>query len=354
MSNSHQANYSKIVMVTGGAGFIGANFVHYLYEHYPQYKVIVLDCLTYAGSIRNLPETYRQVEPDGRCEFWYGNVRNAELVNTLVSQADYVVHFAAETHVTRSIYDNLLFYETDVMGSQAVVNAVLKNQGKVKRLVHISTSEVYGSAQAPLMDEEHPLCPSSPYASAKAGADRMVYSYWATYQIPAVIVRPFNNFGPRQHLEKVVPRFITSVLLGEELNVHGNGQASRDFLFVEDCCRGLDMILHAPEEKVIGQAFNLASGQHRSVASIAQDIVAAMDYPSDRIQYIGDRPGQVVRHTGDYAKIKNALGWEPRCTWEKGLAQTIEWYKNNQEWWERQIWMRAIPIISAAGKRELH
>jgi dTDP-glucose 4,6-dehydratase len=343
----------KTVLVTGGAGFIGANFVHYLKNKYPAYKVIVLDCITYAGSIRNLPEAYRYNE-DGTCEFWYGNVRNAELVNTLVSQSDMVVHFAAETHVTRSIYDNLLFYETDVMGTQAVTNAVLKNRDKVQRLVHISTSEVYGTALSERMDEEHPLNPSSPYASAKCGADRMVYSYWATYQIPAVIIRPFNNYGPRQHLEKVIPRFVTSALLGEPLTLHGDGLASRDFVHVDDTCRGIDMVLHAPADKVVGQVFNIASGEHRSILSIAQEVVELMNYSSDQITFIGDRPGQVFRHTGDYHKIKSVLGWEPSMHWEKGLVDTIDWYKSNRQWWERQIWMRSIPIITKTGNRELH
>jgi dTDP-glucose 4,6-dehydratase len=344
---------NKTVLITGGAGFIGSNFVHYLYDRFPQYRIIVLDCLTYAGSIRNLPEAYR-AENDARCEFWYGNVRNAELVNTLVSQSNIVVHFAAETHVTRSIYDNLLFFETDVLGTQAIANAVLKYGENVERFVHISTSEVYGTALDATMSEDHPLSPMSPYASAKCGADRLVFSYWATYQIPAVIIRPFNNFGPRQHLEKVIPRFITSVVLGEKLTVHGDGSAARDFIHVDDTCRGIDMVMHAPLEKVVGQVFNLASGEHRSIASIAADVVKAMGYDPQRITYIGDRPGQVFRHTGDYSKIKRELGWEPRLSWDEGLRATITWYVSNREWWERQLWMRAIPIVTRSGKREMH
>ncbi|MCA1987844.1 MAG: GDP-mannose 4,6-dehydratase [Desulfarculus sp.] len=352
MSTTVQST-NKTVLITGGAGFIGSNFVHYLYERFPQYRIIVLDCLTYAGSIRNLPEAYR-AENDARCEFWYGNVRNAELVNTLVSQANIVVHFAAETHVTRSIYDNLLFFETDVLGTQVISNAVLKYGENVERFVHISTSEVYGTALDAKMNEDHPLSPMSPYASAKCGADRLVFSYWATYQIPAVIIRPFNNYGPRQHLEKVIPRFVTSVVLGEKLTVHGDGSAARDFIHVEDTCRGIDMVMHAPLEKVVGQVFNLASGEHRSIVSIATDVVEAMGYDPGCITYIGDRPGQVFRHTGDYSKIKRELGWEPRLSWSDGLRDTIAWYVNNREWWERQLWMRAIPIVTRTGKREMH
>src|SRR5215471_16640486 len=212
---------AKTILVTGGAGFIGSNFARRLYTKYPDYRLLVVDALTYAGSVANLPEGAQE---SGRYEFWYGDVRNGELMDTLVSRADIVVHMAAESHVTRSIYDNRLFFETDVLGTQTVANAVTKFRDRVERFIHVSTSEVYGSALAEEMDEEHPLNPQSPYASAKCGADRLVYSYWATYHIPATIVRPFNNFGPYQHLEKVVPRFITSVLLNEELTVHGEDE----------------------------------------------------------------------------------------------------------------------------------
>ena len=216
------------ILATGGAGFIGSNFVRYLYENYPDYRILVLDLLTYAGSVENLPVGFNQVS-NGRLQFWYGDVRNAALVDTLVAESDVVVHFAAETHVTRSIYDNYHFFETDVLGTQVVANAVLKHAKRVNRFIHISTSEVYGTAVAEKMSEDHPLLPMSPYASAKAGADRLVYSYWATYQLPAIIVRPFNQYGPHQHLEKVIPRFITSCLLDEPLRVHGDGSAARDF-----------------------------------------------------------------------------------------------------------------------------
>ncbi|MFZ5819517.1 MAG: dTDP-glucose 4,6-dehydratase [Chloroflexota bacterium] len=344
---------TKTILITGGAGFIGSNFVHYVFEHYPNYRIIVLDCLTYAGSIRNLPEAYR-VENHDRCEFWYGNVRNAGLVNTLVSKANIVVHFAAETHVTRSIFDNLLFFETDVLGTQAIANAVLNFGTSLERFIHISTSEVYGTARSARMNEEHPLNPMSPYASAKCGADRLVYSYWATYNIPAVIVRPFNNFGPRQHLEKVIPRFITSVIQNEDLTVHGDGSAARDFIHVDDTCRGIDLILNAPIEKVIGQVFNLASGEDRSVLSIANDVIDMMGYDESRISFIGERPGQVFRHTGDYAKMTEMFGWQPTKSWKQGLQDTITWYQNNRDWWERQLWMRSIPIITNTGKREMH
>jgi dTDP-glucose 4,6-dehydratase len=186
---------ARTILVTGGAGFIGSNFVHHLYDTYPDYRILVLDALTYAGSLENLPAAVNHASGNGRLQFWYGDVRNASLVDSLVEQSDVVVHFAAETHVTRSIYDNYHFFETDVLGTQVVANSVLKHVKHVDRFIHISTSEVYGTARAPRMDEEAPLMPMSPYASAKAGADRLVYSYFATYNLPAIIVRHSTSSG---------------------------------------------------------------------------------------------------------------------------------------------------------------
>ena len=346
---------SKTILVTGGAGFIGSNFVRYILDKYPDYKVVVLDMLTYAGNMENLPQEMMQPGSNGqsRLSFWYGNVRNGELVDTLVSQCDIVVHFAAESHVTRSIYDNWIFFETDVMGTQVVSNAVLKYQDRIERMIHISTSEVYGTANADVMDEEHPLLPMSPYASAKAGADRLVYSYWATYQLPMTIVRPFNNYGGYQHLEKVVPRFITSALLGEPLTVHGDGSAMRDWLYVQDHCRALDKLMHTPMDKVRGEVINLGTGRSISVGQIAQ-MVKEMTGTKSPIVFVGDRPGQVFRHTSSTDKAKRLLDWEATMKFEEGLEKTIAWYRDNPKWWEKGLWLRQVPIRTAAGKVEMH
>lgn len=345
--------HKKNVLITGGAGFIGSNFIRHLYNKYPEYKLIILDALTYAGNTDNLPVNLITNNTD-RFVFWHGNVRNGELVDTLVSQSDIVVHFAAETHVTRSIYDNFLFFETDVLGTQTVVNAIAKYKNKIERFIHISTSEVYGTAASDTMDEDHPLMPTSPYASAKAGADRLVYSYWATYGIPAIIIRPFNNYGPYQHLEKAIPRFITSCILNEQLRVHGDGSAARDFIYVEDVCRAIDIIMHADIKKVQGEVFNVASGVHRTILSIAKEVVRLMGKDESLITSVGDRPGQVFRHTGNINKMKRIFKWKPEVVWEKGLKDTIQWYKNNRAWWEKQLWMRSVPIITKSGKKELH
>ena len=343
------------VLVTGGAGFIGSNFVHHLYNKYPDYRILVLDVLTYAGSVENLPVDFVSAsQSGGRLQFWYGDVRNASLVDKLVDQADVVVHFAAETHVTRSIYDNYHFFETDVLGTQVVANSVLSHIKRINRFVHISTSEVYGTALTPKMDEEHPLKPMSPYASAKAGADRLVYSYWATYKLPAVIVRPFNQFGPRQHLEKVIPRFITSCLLDEPLRVHGDGSAARDFLYVDDTCRALDCVIHCDAGLVVGEVINLGYGESVALSEVAPKIVRKMGKSQSLITYIGDRPGQVFRHTADCSKAERLLGWRPQVPFDDGLDRTIEWYKANRAWWEKQLWMREIPIIATSGKPEMH
>lgn len=340
----------RTLLITGGAGFIGSNFVHFWRKRYPADRILVLDCLTYAGTVENLP----MGGGDERFSFWYGNVRNAALVDTLMAETDIVVHFAAESHVTRSIYDNSLFFETDVLGTQTIANAVAKFRDRVKRFVHISTSEVYGTAEAPFMAEDHPLNPLSPYASAKAGADRLVYSYVKTYGIPGVIVRPFNNYGPRQHLEKLVPRFVTSVLLGEPLTVHGDGSAERDFMHVDDTCRALDLLIHADLDRVRGEVFNLGTGRSLSINDIAERVTTLMGCAGHPRERIGDRPGQVFRHTAGTDKARRELGFVAEHSFEAGLERTIAWYHENRKWWEPQMWMRHIPIITNTGKRELH
>lgn len=341
------------ILVTGGAGFIGSNFVRHMLDHYKDCEIHVLDCLTYAGSIKNLPLTENSGK-GGRLHFHYGNVRNGAIVSELVSRVDTVVHFAAETHVTRSIFDNSLFFETDVLGTQVVSGAVLAHRDRIERFIHVSSSEVYGSAVHPKMDEDHPLLPRSPYAAAKAGADRLVYSYWCTYNLPIAIVRPFNTYGPYQHLEKVIPRFITGCILGEPLRVHGSGEASRDWMHVEDGCRALEGLLHCPIENVAGKAINLGTGISTSIARLAEMIADAMGVPRSHIEFITDRPGQVERHTADNEKARLLIGWKPKVTLSQGLERAIAWYKENRSWWEDQLWMRMIPIESEPGKTVYH
>jgi len=342
----------RTILLTGAAGFIGSNFaIHWRAKH-PEDRILILDALTYAGNPENLPQDMRA---DTKLfEFWYGNVCNDDLVNTLVQRADVVVHFAAESHVARSIYDNKVFFKTDVMGTQTVANAVLKAADTVERFVHISTSEVYGTAETDPMTEDHPLNPTTPYAAAKAGADRLVYSYVATYGLPAVIIRPFNQYGPRQHLEKVVPRFITSALKGEPLTVHGQGVADRDWMYVEDTCERIERVIEAPLEKVRGQAINIGSGECADVMTIAKMILAEVGGSDNLIEHVEERRGQVDHHISSLDKQRDLLGAPPPRSFEDGLRQTIKWYDENREWWQRLEWMKLVPTHTVDGKLIFH
>ncbi|MBI4697791.1 MAG: GDP-mannose 4,6-dehydratase, partial [Nitrospirae bacterium] len=306
----------KTLLVTGGAGFIGSNFVKYIYNKYPDYKIVMLDALTYAGNLENIPQKIRD---SGRFEFWYGNLNNLDLVGDLVSMSDVVVHFAAETHVARSLYLNRVFFITDVLGTQSIVNAILKYSDRVERFIHISTSEVYGTAAYKPMDENHPLNPTTPYAAAKAGADRLVYSYIKSYDIPGVIIRPFNNYGPNQHLEKAVPRFITSAILKEPLAVHGDGSASRDWVYVEDTALAVDKAIHAPLEKVQGEVFNVGTGVDISIYDIAKIILKEFGLDDSYLTYMEERFGQVQIHLSSTQKSADILGFKAQTSFEDGL-----------------------------------
>lgn len=341
----------KTILLTGAAGFIGSNTLAYFFKKYPDYHYIVLDALTYAGDLKNFSE---EIKNSPNFTFVHGDIRNQALVDECISKADVVIHFAAETHVARSISDNSNFFETDVIGTQQIANAVWRNMDSIDRFIHISTSEVYGTAEAELINEDHPLNPLSPYAAAKAGADRLVYSYRACYQIPAVIIRPFNMYGPQQHPEKVIPRFITNVLLGESLNIHGTGQSQRDFTYVEDLARAIDLVVHAQKATVVGQVFNVGNGKGYAVADIANAILQII--PSENqvpMVKTSDRPGQVLRHTADFSKIKATLGWAPAVSFEDGLSRTVAWYKANRNWWEGKLNMRHVPIEIEKGRSEL-
>jgi len=339
------------ILITGGAGFIGSNFVRMFMRRFPGVELHVLDALTYAGNPDNLPAIIRN---HPRFHFWYGNVCNAGLVSDVMAEVDTVIHFAAESHVARSIYDNAVFFETDVLGTQAVANQVLRHRRKVKRFVHISTSEVYGTAQARPMSEEHPLQPLTPYAAAKCGADRLVHAYWKTYQIPAVIVRPFNQYGPYQHLEKCVPRFVTSALTGGPITIHGDGSAARDWCYVADTCEALVRVLEAPLDQVVGEVINLGTGVATSVSDVYARIASQLGECHSDVSHIPNRPGQVDLHVSSTEKAQRLLGWKAATDLDTGLAKTIEWYAEHETWWRNLEWMKHVPIQMADGAVVLH
>jgi dTDP-glucose 4,6-dehydratase len=318
---------SKRVLVTGGAGFISSSFVRHLLEATP-YEVVSVDALTYAGNLENLAD----VMAHPRLSFVHGDIRDRELVREAAAEVDVIVNAAAESHVEKSIEEGASeFVTTNVEGTQILLDAV--RETPVERFILISSSEVYGTAEYAPMDEEHPLNPRSPYAATKAGADRLAYSYFVTYGLPVVIVRPFNNYGPRQHPEKVIPRFITQALSDEPLTVHGDGHASRDWLYVEDDAEAIEAIIEADIDTIAGEVLNVATGVDISVSRIADIVLEALGKPDSLKSHVAERPGQVDRHIGSTAKAERLLGWRARTSFEEGLARTVEWYRENDGWW---------------------
>ena len=318
---------AKRVLVTGGAGFIPSNFIRHLLAKTP-YEVVSLDALTYAGN----PENLADVMAHERLSFVHGDIRDERLVREVVAEVDVIVNAAAESHVEKSIAEGgSEFVTTNVEGTQILLDAIRAKP--VERFILISSSEVYGTAEHDPMDEEHPLNPRSPYAGTKAGADRLAYSYWATYGLPIVIVRPFNNYGPRQHPEKVIPRFITQALCDEPVTIHGDGRASRDWLYVDDDAEAIEAIIEAPIERVSGEVLNVATGVDISVLDIAELVLSLLGKPASLRVHVEERPGQVRRHIGSTEKIAEVCGWRARTSFEEGLARTVAWYRDNEPWW---------------------
>jgi dTDP-glucose 4,6-dehydratase len=317
----------KRVLVTGGAGFISSTFVRHLLAATP-YEVVSLDALTYAGNLENLAD----VMAHERLSFVHGDIRDGDLVREIVAGVDVIVNAAAESHVEKSIEEGASeFVTTNVEGTQILLDAI--RETPVERFILISSSEVYGTAEYAPMDEEHPLNPRSPYAATKAGADRLAYSYHVTYGLPIVIVRPFNNYGPRQHPEKVIPRFITQAFSDEPLTVHGDGHASRDWLYVEDDAEAIEAIIEADLNAVAGEVLNVATGVDISVSQIADAVLDVLGKPASLKEHVAERPGQVDRHIGTTGKTERLTGWRARTSFEGGLERTVEWYRENDGWW---------------------
>jgi len=318
------------ILVTGGAGFIGSNFVRFLLNKYPKYRITVLDALTYCGNLENFDQ---ETWENSMFSFWHGDIQDVNVVDNLMRHVDVVVHMAAETHVDRSIENPNPFVDTDVRGTQVLLEAI--RQHPVERFIHISTSEVYGTAQAIPMTEEHPLLPQSPYAGAKVGADRLAYSYYVTYNLPIIILRPFNNYGPHQYPEKLIPLFITNAFEDKPLPVYGDGTFTRDWLYVEDTCGAIDKIIHVDIDKLQGEVINIGSGKETSVNTITRCILERLGKKESLIKFVEDRPGHVSKLISSTSKAEVLLNWSPTIDFNQGIEKTIDWYLENQDWWRR-------------------
>jgi dTDP-glucose 4,6-dehydratase len=316
------------LLVTGGAGFIGSNFIRYLLSRYPDYRVVNLDKLTYAGNLDNLSD----VEGHPHYEFFKGDICDPELVSRIVEHGvDAVVHFAAESHVDRSIYDPATFVKTNVLGTQVLLEAALKF--KIERFVQISTDEVYGSlGKEGCFTETSPLLPNSPYSASKASADLLVRSYCETFGLPVIITRCTNNYGPYQFPEKLIPLFITNAMFDQSLPIYGDGLYVRDWIYVEDHCSALDVILHKGK---LGEIYNIGGGNERTNLEITGLILKKLGKPSSLIKHVKDRPAHDRRYALDCSKLKTQLGWEPQTPFEQGISQTADWYAAHQDWWQK-------------------
>ncbi len=316
------------MLVTGGAGFIGANFVHYTVRNHPQYEVTVLDALTYAGSQASLDPVADSVR------FVEGNILDAPLVNRLVADSDVVVHFAAESHVDNSLAGPAAFIQTNIVGTYTILEAVREHG---TRLHHISTDEVFGDLSLDATDKftEHTAYdPSSPYSASKAASDLLVRAWVRSYGITATLSNCANNYGPYQHVEKLVPRQVTNVLTGQRLKLYGQGQNVREWTHVDDHNAGVHLILEAGRS---GETYLIGSGDERSNRQIIEAILTAMDQPADAFDFVPDRPGHDLRYSNDSTKIRTELGWTPAYgDFTEGLAATVDWYRANEWWWKPQ------------------
>jgi dTDP-glucose 4,6-dehydratase len=315
----------KSILITGGAGFIGSNFVRYMLSRYPDYQIKVLDALTYAGNLDNL----KDLEKDPRYTFFHGNICDQEIVRDLMRDTDTVVNFAAETHVDRSIQKAGDFIKTDIMGTLILLEAV--REFNVNRYLQISTDEVYGSIDEGSFIESDPLKPNSPYSASKAGADLLVRSYYITYQTPVLITRSSNNYGPYQYPEKLIPLFITNAIDSLSLPLYGDGKNVRDWLYVLDNCEAIDVVLHRGE---VGEIYNIGAGNEEENITITSSILNSLKKSPDLIKYVKDRPGHDRRYSVNIEKIK-ALGWEPKTNFNEAMRDTVNWYLENEDWWRK-------------------
>jgi dTDP-glucose 4,6-dehydratase len=312
------------ILVTGGAGFIGSHFIRHILKKYPTYKIVNLDKLTYCGNLDNTKDFME----NSHYRFVKGDICNKKLVERLARETDAIVNFAAETHVDRSIIEAGEFVKTDVFGTYSLLEAARKND--VERYIQVSSDETYGSIKGGSFKEDDSLNPSSPYSASKAGADLLVGSYNRTYNLPTMITRSSNNYGPYQFPEKIIPLFITNLMQNKKVPLYGNGLNIRDWLFVTDNCIAVDTVLHKGK---IGEVYNIASSEEKTNLEITKMLLKLLGKSEDMIQFVEDRKGHDFRYSMDSSKIRE-LGWEPKVGFRDGLKATVEWYKNNELWWK--------------------
>lgn len=315
------------ILITGGAGFIGSNFVRYMLNKYSNYEIVNLDALTYCGNLENLKE----MEDYFNYKFVKGDITDKELVYKISSDVDYIINFAAETHVDRSIEDPEIFIKSNILGTQVLLDAA--KEYSITKYLQISTDEVYGSlGDSGYFSEDTPLAPNSPYSASKAGADLMVRAYNKTFNLPVNITRCSNNYGPYQFPEKLIPLMISNALEDKPLPVYGDGMNVRDWLHVYDHCSAVDMVLH---EGKVGEIYNIGGNNEKTNIEIVKLILKNLGKDESLIRYVKDRPGHDRRYAIDSTKIQEELGWEPEYTFEDGISETIKWYLDNRTWWER-------------------
>lgn len=315
------------IIITGGLGFIGSNFIRYILEKHNEEEIINLDKMTYAGN----PENLKDIENYKGYKFIKGDICDKELVDNLVSKEkpDVIINFAAETHVDRSILEPDAFIKTDIFGTHNLLETVRKY--KIKKYLQISTDEVYGSIEKGLFTEQSNLKPNSPYSSSKAGADLLVRAYFKTYELPVLITRSSNNYGPYQYPEKLIPLFITNLIEGKKVPLYGDGLNVRDWLYVLDNCSGIDTVLRQGK---LGEVYNIGADNEKTNKEITSIILKELGKDERSIEHVKDRPGHDRRYALDSSKLRK-LGWKPEYDFEKAIKETIGWYKNNPDWWKK-------------------
>ncbi len=317
----------KRLLVTGGAGFIGSNFIRHILNKYNDYSIVNLDKLTYCGNIENL----KDIEKDKRYKFVKGDIADDKLVKEAIKGCGIVINFAAETHVDRSIIDPYSFVRTNVLGTHTLLEAAKKN--RVEQFIQISTDEVYGSISKGSFKEDDTLLPNSPYSAAKAGADLLARSYFTTFKLPVIITRSSNNFGPYQYPEKIIPLFITNLLQDKKVPLYGDGMNVRDWLFVTDNCEAIDIVMHKGEP---GQIYNIGAGNEITNMELTETILDLLGKNKSSVNFVADRLGHDRRYSVDISKIR-AIGWKPKHDFRQAIKLTVDWYAKNEQWWRRLV-----------------